>query len=125
MNTLEQVFASKIHSQVKAYGDDHPKDSPQRNKYGAVAQKLPILVRTAGLTQALAFVDSRGQEPDRILLEHLAQIVVANDLNTFLEQSRNCELQEYSYLTRKTLLALKWYKRFAQSILEVESTDAQ
>jgi hypothetical protein len=27
------------------------------------------------------------------------------------------------YLTRRTLLALKWYKRFAESVLGITSTD--
>jgi len=123
MKTLEQELASKIYIQVKAFGDEHPKESLERNKYGAMSYKLPILVRTAGLVQALSFVDSRGQPPHHKLLEHLAQVVVENDKKTFLDKSRKSDLQEYTYLTLKTMLALKWYKRFAQSVLEVVPTD--
>lgn len=120
--TLEQIFAKEIYGQVKEYHDHHPKEDIE--KYGSIAHKLPILVRTAGLTQALGFVDSRKKEPFRDLLEHLAQVVAQCDREHYLERSRNAELQEYVYLTRKTMLALKWYKRFAQSVLEVEATDA-
>lgn len=120
--TLEQVFAKKIYEQVDEYHNNPLK--ADKEKYESMAHKLPILVRTAGLTQALAFVDSRKEEPFRDLLEHLAQVVAECDREQLLEQSRNAELQEYIYLTRKTMLALKWYKRFAQSVLEDEATEA-
>lgn len=122
--TLEQVFAGKVYERVVEYGKTHPKDSPARKQYGGMAHKLPVLARSAGLTQALAFVDSRGQDPHRDLLNDLAWVVGENDRTRLLAQSRDCELQAYMYLTRKTMLAMKWFKRFAQSVLEVESTDS-
>jgi len=126
MKTLEQEFAKQIYDQVKAYGDLYPKEDLGKNKvrkqYGSMAHKLPILVRTAGLTQALAFVDSR-KEPQRDLLKHIAGVVAGCEKDEFLRMSREAELQEYVYLTRRTMLALKWFKRFAQSVLEVEATD--
>ena len=79
--------------------------------------------RTAGLAQALAFVESRGKTPHHELLEHLAQVVSESDRSHFLDLSRNAQMEEYVYLTRRTMLALKWYKRFAQSVLDVEPTD--
>lgn len=125
MNTLEQEFAAKIYTQVKQYETDYPKeDSKERKKYGSMSHKLPILVRKAGLAQALAFVDSRGQAPHHDLLEHLAQVVVDDNTSELLKQSRESDLQTYMYLTRRTMLALAWYKRFAQSILKVKSTDS-
>lgn len=124
MNTLEQQFAAQIYAQVKKYEDNYPKeDSKERKKYGSMSHKLPILVRTAGLAQALAFVDSRGKDPHHDLLGHLAQVVVNSNTSELLRQSRESDLQAYMYLTRKTMLALTWYKRFAQSILKVEATD--
>jgi CRISPR-associated protein Cmr5 len=123
MKTIEQEYASIIYSQVRDFGSNYPKDSQERKMYGSMAHKLPILVRTAGLTQALAFADSRGREAHHELLEHLAQVVVGNNLDNYLEKSRESELQDYIYLSRRTLLALNWFKRFAQSVLEVDPTD--
>jgi CRISPR-associated protein Cmr5 len=121
MKTLEQEFAGKIYQQVAQYKQKYPKeDDPARKKYGSMAHKLPILVRTAGLAQALAFVDSRGKDEHKELLQHLAQVTVNANVDEFLRQSREADLPTYIYLTRKTMLALKWYKRFAQSVLKIE-----
>ena len=121
--TLEQIYAARVYERVVAYGAAHPKDSPERKQYGSMAHKLPILVRSAGLTQALAFVESRGKDPQRDLLEDLAWVVEEKNRSNLLEQSRASELQAYVYLTRRTMLAMKWFKRFAQSVLEIEPTD--
>jgi CRISPR-associated protein Cmr5 len=123
MKTLEQELADKVYKQVADYAEVNKKDSPERKKYGSMAHKLPILVRTAGLAQALAFVESRGKKPHHELLEHLAQAVSQSGRDAFVNQSRTAAMQEYVYLTRKTMLALKWYKRFAESVLDVKATD--
>ena len=121
MKTLEQEFAGKIYQQVAEYEKKYPKEGdPARKKYGSMAHKLPVLVRTAGLAQALAFVDSRGKDEHKELLKHLAKVTINAEVGEFLTQSRDADLTEYLYLTRKTMLALKWYKRFAQSVLKIE-----
>ena len=118
MRTIDQELAEAAYNRVLAY-----KDSPERKKYGAMAHKLPILVRTAGLAESLAFVESRGKGPQLNLLEDLAQVVSAETRDVFAEKSRTVEMQEYIFRTRRTLLALKWFKRFAQSVLGVEATE--
>jgi CRISPR-associated protein Cmr5 len=123
MKTLEQKYAEQIYEQVEQFGEQNPAGTKKRKQYGSMSHKLPVLVRTAGLTQALAFVDSRGKDAHKALLAHLADIVVGGDTETFLARSREDELQEYMYLMRKTMVALTWYKRFAQSVLKVEPTD--
>jgi CRISPR-associated protein Cmr5 len=92
--------------------------------YGSMSHKLPILIRTAGLSQALAFVDARGKEIQRTLLEDLAQTIGQPDKKTFLQNVQKAPLKEYMLLTRQSLDALLWYKRFAQSILHVDASDA-
>lgn len=121
--TLEQELAGKVYQRVEAYANLHGKDSAERKKYGSMAHKLPVLVRTAGLVQALTFVDSRGKEPHRQLIEDLAVVIGSDNRDSLLANSRESQLQEYIYLTRKVMMALKWFKRFAQSVLEVEPTD--
>ena len=101
-------------------------DAPERKKYGAMALKLPVLVKTAGLVQALAFVEMKSESEDanNELLEHLAKAVGATNKADLLERSRTNDLQEYVQLTRQSLVALDWFKRFAQSILKVKTTDS-
>jgi CRISPR-associated protein Cmr5 len=118
MKTLEQEMAGLVYAKVKAF-----EGKTDAKQYGAMAHKLPILVRTAGLAEALAFVESRGKDPAKALLNDLAQVVSAVEKEKFLEQSRAAPMQEYVYLTRRTMLALKWFKRFSQSVLKVDPTE--
>jgi len=114
-----QEFPTRIYEQVLAY-----KGKPDEKKYGSMAYTLPILIRTAGLAQALAFVQSKKKEACTNLLNHLAEVVMNDkDGEKFLEKSRTPNMQEYMYLTRRTMQALKWYKRFAESVLDVKPTD--
>ncbi|MCS7069581.1 MAG: type III-B CRISPR module-associated protein Cmr5 [Meiothermus sp.] len=100
------------------------KDKDWREQYGGMAHKLPVLVRQAGLAQALAFVESRGQEAHRALLEDLAGTVGLSKAE-LLRKSREANLSEYLFLTREVLAAAQWYKRFSQSVLDVEAGAGQ
>lgn len=121
MKTQEQIYAKAVHDQIYAIWAEEEK---YRTRYGAMAHKLPILMRTAGLAQALAFADTR-KPPQRKLLEHLAATVLGANTNAdqLLERSREAPMLEYMRLTHDVMLALAWYKRFAQSILGVDPSD--
>jgi len=118
MRTREQRYAAEIFRQVSAVAD---RPTEYRSKYGSMAHKLPVLIRSAGLAQALAFVEARGEDAHRDLLEHLAKVTGQASKDRLLRRSREAELGEYMRLTQAVLAALLWYKRFAQSVLEVES----
>ncbi|MEW6405862.1 MAG: type III-B CRISPR module-associated protein Cmr5 [Chloroflexota bacterium] len=125
MKTLEQQYAAAIYLKVDAFGQAHPgEDNKDRKRYGVMAQKLPVLVRQAGLAQALAFVDAKAtganKEAYSQLLKDLAEVLREEDL---LKKSREDEMPSYTRLTRHTLLALTWFKRFSQSILGVDLTE--
>jgi CRISPR-associated protein Cmr5 len=117
MQTRDQRFASAIYKHVMKV-----KDESFATSYGSMAHKLPVLIHTSGLAQALAFVDSRRDEQGpACLLEDLAQAVIGKPAKDFLEQAREGDLRKYMYLTEQTLAALLWYKRYAQSLLDVEA----
>jgi CRISPR-associated protein Cmr5 len=120
MRTREQEYAVKVYEQVKPLADLAEK---QRKKYGGMAHKLPILIRTAGLAQALAFVEARGDKEDwpYKLLNHIAEVTIQSDATTLLKRSREDDLVSYMRLTQQVLDALLWYKRFAQSVLDVQT----
>ncbi len=119
MQTLDQQYSATVYEQVLEI-----KKEPEYKKYGAMAHKLPILIHTAGLAQALEFVYSRGEPIQKRLLEHLAITIGQQDTETLLQAVRKGTLSGYMRLTRQVLAALLWYKRFAQSILEVDPTEA-
>lgn len=122
MRTREQRYAAEIFRQVSAVAD---RSKEYRSKYGSMAHKLPVLIRSAGLAQALAFVEARGEDSHRDLLEHLAAVTIQDSKDTLLKRSREAELGEYMRLTEAVLAALLWYKRFAQSVLKVESASEE
>jgi CRISPR-associated protein Cmr5 len=122
MITLEQKLAQVVYGKVAAYGQTHPVDSVNRKQYGAMAHRLPILVHNAGLVQALAFVEDRGNDAHKELLDHLAAVLEFSNRSELLSESRTAEFQSYRYLTRRVNIALSWFKRFAQSVLDVEPT---
>jgi len=116
VQTRNQEYAAKIFEQVMQVRDELGKDGS--NNYGSLAHRLPVFVRTAGLAQALAFVEARDGAAGRKLLRDIAAVVNEEEL---LARSRTAELPEYMLLTRNVLAALAWYKRFAQSVLGVEA----
>lgn len=122
--TREQFYAKAVFDKIKPLMDRSEAD---KKKYGSLAHKLPVLIRTAGLAQALAFVQARNDEksPQRQLLRDLADVlrknkVLAQDAD-LVERSRVAPFDEYMRLTEASLQALLWFKRFAQSELKVEA----
>jgi CRISPR-associated protein Cmr5 len=118
MTTLQQQMATKAHELVSGVGQD------EKQKYGTMAHKLPVLIHTAGLAQALAFVEARQDPAQLKLLDHLAAtlgIEAITNRQQLAQKSREESLPVYMLLTRRALQALVWYKRFAESILNVDA----
>jgi CRISPR-associated protein Cmr5 len=123
MQTRNQKLAAQVFRQIEELQRDYPEEK-QRKRYGAMAHKLPVLIRTAGLAQALGFVEAKAQSQSGAmngrLLDDLSRTIGVADRQTLLRQSREARISEYLHLTQKTLASLLWYKRFAQSVLGVE-----
>ncbi|HEX8565162.1 MAG TPA: type III-B CRISPR module-associated protein Cmr5 [Pyrinomonadaceae bacterium] len=129
MKTRNQEIAADVFRRVQEI-ERHPK----KKQYGAMSHKLPVLIKTAGLAQALGFVDAKSKsDSGRILatlLEDLAGTIgtINNTSLTktdLLNQSRNAELPDYLRLSRQSIAALLWYKRFAQSVLGIEQGESE
>ena len=112
----DRRYAAIIWQQVQKI-----KGQPYHTKYGGLTHELPVLIRSAGLAQALAFMESRRDEACNQLLTDLAVAIGLPNGTTLVSQSRAVDLPEYMWLTRQTLAALRWYKRFAQSVLDVSN----
>jgi CRISPR-associated protein Cmr5 len=119
IQTRNQQYAAKVFNHIKAV----PKT--EGDKYKAMAHKLPVLIRTAGLAQALAFVNTSKEPAHKILLDHLAETVCAGTREALLNRIRTDDLPTYIRLTQETLAALLWYKRFAQSIPSSTAADQE
>ena len=133
MNTIKQKNAICAYDRVSNFKNSHTEK--QCKEYGVMAMKLPFLVQKAGLAQALAFVDMKAKgdntKPVYIFLNDLAEVILEdigsnqNKRELYLKRSRSDDLQDYMLLTRKTMAALDWFRRYAQSILKVSSTTTE
>ena len=105
-----------------------------RTIYGNLCHEFPVLVRTCGLCQAVAFCADKAQSDDkeraeayRLLLQHIGKIVGketdgkggAND--PLLKEILKAEATEYMLHTRRVLQAWVYFKRFAVSVLGVKT----
>lgn len=124
MQTRNQTFAAKVYKEVEKHIS---KSKEERTKYGTMAQKLPVLIRTAGLAQAISFLEAKSkkdsEEMNKQLFQDLSKVVSETmnfDKSMFPKKCREAGISEYLQLTQNALAALLWFKRFSVSVLEVE-----
>jgi len=118
MKTRDQEYAISAFERVSIVSKN------EKETYGAMAHRLPILIRKAGLAQALSFVEAKAADKPayRSLLADLKATVRRNENLATL--ARSAELEDYMLLTKQIMDALLWYKRFAQSILGIDTATA-
>lgn len=130
IQTREQRYVEPIFQKVtavansvkaaKAESDAHPDDSDLKTalakarakaeKYDNAAKTLPVLIRSAGLVQALYFAEGKD-DGSKQLVEDLSAVIAEPSLR---EDARTCEIDRYMVLTERCMLALKWFKRFGE-----------
>lgn len=115
-------LAEKLVSEVETQGGETARI------YGGLCHSFPVLVRTCGLCQALAFSQDKSSGGDgplhrahRLLLQHVAAIMGLQSKDP-LGRVRDGDALQYLYDTRRVLTTWIFFKRFAVSILRVESS---
>lgn len=128
------ILAEKLISEVeKQYPDENNKI---RKTYGSLCHSFPVMVRTAGLCQAVAFSQAKAQADDErikkahaILLQHVGKVLStvepSVDQNGLLSAVRNANATTYMLYTRRLLSTWIYFKRFAESILKVKAGEDQ
>lgn len=132
LKTRSQRYAADIYKRVLTVKElPNPK---VRDEFLSLVRSFPVLVKTAGLMQALAFLHSKakyqqnGEQGDvnahALLLNNLSQSVIGgpgeqpDGQNSLLLKCWTEPLSEYMRLTRESLEALLWYKRFSEALLK-------
>ena len=98
--------------------------------YGALAHKLPGMILENGLAQATGFLLAKGNPEHRVLLDDLCVVLRAAETTTASDGPRlhqevlNSDLDRTLILTRLSLEAAGWLKRYAQGVLRVDATGA-
>ncbi len=94
--------------------------------YGGLCHNFPVMVRTCGLCQAIAFSSDKSEDRgDRsaahaLLLAHVAKVLGASEQDV-LHLVRTADAITYMQQTRQLLDAWIYFKRFAVSILKAEA----
>lgn len=132
LKTRDQRYAAVIYEQVVRLEPE--KKEEWVKDYGRLANNLPVLVKKAGLAQALSFAEAKSKDDaasrnkksgGRQLLTHLQAAIseISGEEINLINSSRTAPLSEYLWLTQQVMTALHWYKRFAQSVLDVKQGD--
>ena len=118
------ILAEKLVSEVEG------REDAVKKIYGGLCHAFPVLVRTCGLAQAVAFSQAKatpnrdGADKPRViahclLLQHVAALLGPPE-GGLAEAIRTADAQTYMLHTRRVLGAWIYFKRFAVSILKVE-----
>lgn len=114
---------------------DHVKPVAQeeekvRKIYGSLCHAFPVLVRTNGLCQTLAFFhEKKSAENERgkayqHFWRHVAETLGERD-ETLLDRVRRMSSVEYMRASRRLVEAWLFYKRFAVSVLGVQAGEGK
>jgi len=120
VKTREQEWAQSAYDKVR---HRQKEDRSWKDKYVSQVKGFPQLVKTSGLAQAIAFVDSRGEEPQRAFLHDVAATLGYESVEALEERARKAPLADYIHLTRQVLGVAQWYRRYADIIFADEKGD--
>lgn len=118
METRTQKYAKAAYPLVEAR-----QGQPMEKKYGALALSFPVMVLQSGLAQATGFLIAKHKDHMSAYLNDLAAVLGEDDGQQFHAKAIASHLTDYQHLTRRTLDAAGWFKRYAQGLLDAEATD--
>jgi CRISPR-associated protein Cmr5 len=120
MQTRSQQYAQAAFPAVQRHYPQPTKDlSKEQKEYRTVAKKFPSLIHTCGLAQAIAFYQAKGHTD---YLDDLSRVVSRaghpeiTNAQSLAEHSRTDQLSVYMRLSRDTLTAAGWLKRYVEAL---------
>lgn len=110
---IEQGRATQAYEFV-----NNVKDSSDWKEYRSGVKKLPVLIKTNGLGQSLAFIQKRSNFPEIYQqlakwLQEKKQLVKKGDL---VQEVIKMKSVEYRQVTVETLAMLNWMRRFVDGL---------
>ena len=116
--TRTHAVAAAAYERVLAHKGD-----PSEKEYRSLAYSLPSMILQNGLAQATGFLIAKGQGEHKALLDDLndvlrsANVSRAADGKELHELVISADLPRIMRLTRQSLQASGWIKRYAQGVL--------
>ncbi len=123
MKTRAQYYSQQAYQHISQL---NLADPTQEKLYGSICHQFPIMLLRTGLAQSVAFLwvkAESGKPAYEKFMQHLSSITGVEDENYSELQQRiqQMNLDEYRRTTRIILDACIWYKRFAESQLNVQA----
>lgn len=130
MKIRAHAVARAAFERVAARQQDKTKgrQSVDNKKYGALAHKLPGMILENGLAQATGFLLAKGNREHLDLLDDLAVVLRTTETTTagdgagLHQEIIVSDLERTLMLTRRSLQAGGWLKRYVQGVLGVDAT---
>jgi CRISPR-associated protein Cmr5 len=107
------------------------RNDDRRKKYGALTHKLPGMILQNGLSQATGFLLAKGEPHHLALLGDLALVLRSvgvtqtDNPQALHQQIIGADLETTLLLTRRSLEAAGWMKRYVQGVLRIDPTGAE
>jgi len=133
MKTLSQSTMQQALDLVREVAEV-TKDKETRDKYRDLCHEFPVLVRTCGLCQAIAFCADKAQSDEdaraeayRLLLRHIGKVLgietdgAGGSEGSLIDEILGADTTQYMLHTRRVLQAWVYFKRFAVSVLGVKT----
>ena len=128
MRVRTHNVATAAYERVARHRED---ENNAKQRYGALAHRLPGMILENGLAQATGFLLAKGNPEHLALLDdlrgalHAAGATTAAEREDLHQEIITGNLQRTMLLTRQALEAAGWLKRYAQGVLRVDSTGEQ
>lgn len=131
MKVRTHAVARAAYECVARRRDEKGRHGVDKEKYGALAHKLPGMILENGLAQATGFLLAKGtpeHSEHRALLDDLsatlraAETTTASDGSHLHQEIIDSDVDRTLMLTRRSLEAAGWLKRYAQGVLRVNAT---
>lgn len=135
MNIRTHQVARKAYKCVAARKEEYEcaavskkEQDKNKKKYGALAHKLPSMILANGLAQATGFLLAKGKSEHCALLSDLNTVLRATNTSTtddgpaLHQQVIESDLNQTLILTRRSLEASGWIKRYVQGVMRVNAT---
>lgn len=112
--TRTQHYAEKALNKIEAI-----KKTDYAKEYKSRSDSFSVMVMQAGLAQAVGFMLAKGAKDPTYsqYLNDLSSVLGAPDGKAFHHKVIHAPIAEYRRLTRETLNAAGWFKRFGQAYL--------
>lgn len=116
INRAEHSFAALN----KFEGNKNDKDEMR-----SYIKKMPMLIKTNGLGQTLAFYFSKGKKDQHnkildILADYFSKnkLLTVRDAKSLMGEVVKINANEYRLITNETIAYLNWLRRFADGLLK-------